>query len=329
KNVRKIKISINNLLDKHKDRIAGIISYGTPNFAIELMYIKKWCTAHNIKFYANCVDLSSVDHGNFVSRIMKKIDINIRYYLNKKHSDGIIAVSKYIEEYFIRGNKRLKTVVIPPLRDTETFNMASKDELPAIKRFIYAGMPFPVDGRKVDTSGYKDRLDIAIELMYTLWKSGKVFTFDLYGLNKDQYLGVIPHHKNMLEEMSQVISFHGRVSTITIKEEVTRSHFTILLREKNRMTMAGFSSKLVESISCGTPLVTTNTSDLKDYIVEGVNGWYLDLANKEACVNTLEKLVDFDSDKIWNIKKQCFESKLYDYRKYSNKMKTFLDQQKV
>lgn len=39
--------------------------------------------------------------------------------------------------------------------------------------------------------------------------------------------------------------------------------------------MAGFPTKFVESITAGTPVLTNQTSDLADYLVEGEIGFWL------------------------------------------------------
>ena len=40
--------------------------------------------------------------------------------------------------------------------------------------------------------------------------------------------------------------------------------------------MAGFPTKVSESISLGIPVITNNTSDLKKYICNGVNGYMIE-----------------------------------------------------
>lgn len=46
------------------------------------------------------------------------------------------------------------------------------------------------------------------------------------------------------------------------------------IREKTRKTMAGFPTKVVESMSLGTPVITTDASDLADYIKHGENEFW-------------------------------------------------------
>ena len=57
---------------------------------------------------------------------------------------------------------------------------------------IYAGTPFPIDGRRVSPSAYKDRVDLIIDLVYELIKKYEYkITLDIFGISKKQYTDVI------------------------------------------------------------------------------------------------------------------------------------------
>ncbi|MBS5797845.1 MAG: glycosyltransferase, partial [Dysgonomonas mossii] len=79
--------------------------------------------------------------------------------------------------------------------------------------------------------------------------------------------------------------------------------------------------KFSESISCGTPVITTNTSDIKDYLLEGENGYFIDIddTQKMSYILTLSK------EHINNMKDNAFNSKLFDYRNCEESIKDFID----
>ena len=91
------------------------------------------------------------------------------------------------------------------------------------------------------------------------------------------------------------------------------------------MNMAGFSTKFVESISCGTPIITTNTSDLEDYLEEGKNGFFIDIKDKDKSIETLLSILRYNKEDIFKMKKYCYESRLFDYRNYISQMKDFIE----
>lgn len=303
------------------NNVFAVFCYGSPAFAVEIKYLKEYCKAHNIKFVMDGVDLSSTAHGTVIERIIKTYDLRKRQKYTALYSDGIIAVSTYIARYF-RKISKANITIIPPIRDTA--NIMQPAQVAGVKSIVYVGVPFPIDGRKVSKEAYKDRLDLAIELFCKVKdKIGSCFTFDIYGLNEDQYLNVVVNQKNLVEKNRDVIKFHGKVSHNEAIEAVRNASYTILYRLKNQVTMAGFSTKLAESISCGTPVIMTDTSDYKSYLRESE---YVIIREKvDENINKVSDALLLSNEKLNEMKKECYLSKKFDFRNYVAKMSTFLD----
>lgn len=310
------------LFKSYKYDLEAVILYGSPATNSFLVYkIKKWCMQNGIPFIGNIADISALSHGTIIGRVLKWSNyLVLRSYL-KYDTNGVIAVSEYIKDYFSYKQKRM--IIIPPLVNTEQFPKPYIEDSSKII-LIYAGIPFPIDGRKVDVSSYKDRIDIVIELLNEVYKITQNFRLDIYGLTKEQYLSVVKKDKDLLDQMSQVIVFHGKTNHKQVLTAVSGADFTINLRDINRMTMAGFSTKFVESVSCGTPIITTNTSDLKNYLEEGKNGFFIDIKNKENAIKTLLTIFNCSKEEILTMKEYCYKSKIFDYRNYIDKMQDFL-----
>jgi len=320
---KKLDDEIIELLEENVDFIEAVVLYGSPGFAIQVSSLSRWCKNNSINFIANCVDISSTSHGNIIERIAKTTDRKLRDLIFKTKADGIIAVSKYIAKYFNKNNSK-PVVIIPPLRDCNLMTTPQMTSTNLIK-IVYAGIPFPVDGRKVDVSAYKDRLDIVLDLIGEIYKYNKSIRLDIYGLNEKQYLKVVNRHIPLMRYLSNIVYFHGVQNSEKIIQKISKADFTINLRNVNQMTTAGFSTKFVESISCGTPVITTNTSDLSNYLIEGRNGFFVNIDNKEDAVNKLLEIFSLKPKNIQKMKKYCFDSRLFDYREYVDEMKHFLD----
>lgn len=318
---RRYNKSVQNILEKYKEDLNCIICYGSPTFSFMINNVRKWTRKYNISFVANVVDISALSHGSIIERIIKFIDRTILRTNYKYGTDGLIAVSSYIAKYFEYRQKGI--VILPPLVDTYKIVKRSNKKTEKIN-LLYAGIPFPVDGRKVDVSSYKDRLDVTIELLSEVYKINKNFVLNIYGLTSDEYLGVITKHTKLVNEMSDVICFHGKTAHDEIIKLVSHADFTINLRDINRMTTAGFSTKFVESISCGTPVITTQTSDLANYLIEGKNGYFININNTEEAVNKLISILLSTKEDIGVMKDYSYDSKLFDYRNYKDKMNEFL-----
>ena len=82
--------------------------------------------------------------------------------------------------------------------------------------------------------------------------------------------------------------------------------------------MAGFPTKISESISFGVPVITTVTSDLEDYVFDNENGYFLDYEISDQTVNNFIEILE--NRKNLNIKSNPFF-----YKNYSSKLSHFFE----
>ena len=321
---RRIHSQIQRVLNRYADGLHAVICYGSPAFGIELYFLKNWCRRHGVRFLANVVDLSATNHGTPIQKFIKTLDRRIIEGTIIKNADGIIAVSEYIDRFY-RKHTSVPTVILPPLKDTREIlppNCPEND----ITRIVYIGVPFPLDGRKMEEDAYKDRIDLFIDLLCSIRDRVPPFRLDLYGLTREQYLNTVTRHTALLEAHGDILHFHGRISHEESLKCFAEADFSVLFRVKNRMTMAGFSSKLVESISCGTPVILTDTSDCLSYLRDGETCFLLDPEDPDASRERLTEVLNLPRQDIWQKKQQCYASRIFDYRNYIEKMDHFLRQ---
>lgn len=289
--------SINNFLTviNNSKAIEAVILY---NFqAVAMFKLMKYCKKNQIKCYADVTEWRSAKGEKLLYRILKDSDTWYRMHILHKKMDGLIVISKYLEHYY-RGFT--KTLYLPTLTDTSEpkwNNFYKKDR--SKLRFVYAGNP-----------GRKDRLDILVE---ALKKVDVEFVLDVIGITLEQYLAYYPNHKAILNNCKSIV-FHGRLSHLETIEYVKQANYSCFFRENDRVSKSGFPTKFAESISCGTPVLTNNTSNISDYISKGENG---------ICVNS------FDSSEISEVINNLpFEmtvnKNLFDYRNYIGSVKQFL-----
>ncbi|MDD2200248.1 MAG: glycosyltransferase, partial [Bacteroidales bacterium] len=72
--------------------------------------------------------------------------------------------------------------------------------------------------------------------------------------------------------------------------------------------------KFVESISCGTPVLTNSTSNIRDFIVEGKNGFLISDNSFQTIKKTLSKAIRLSRDEITEMKKWCINSRIFHYK---------------
>lgn len=293
-----------------------IVRYGSPGVAWFDFLLWKYAKREKITLLVDVVDWLNADSSNLLFNIVKTMDIWFEKAMFNKMGNGVIAISSYLEKYY----KRYKhCLVLPPLVTEYEMSYEEHDTIDV----VYAGMPFRKGMKVKNVHRIKDRLDLVVTAFAKVVANNPKVFLHVYGLTKEEYLIAFPKHKEMVA--SENILFYGMQPMKTVKESIKRKDFTILLREKNRATMAGFPTKIVESLSLGTPVITTDTTDLKRYITEGKNGFFVDVKNEDILISAIESIVLQPKSKIRYMKQMCYEEKKFEYKEYLDAGRKFME----
>lgn len=271
----------------------GVILYNFP--AVAGYKILRYCHKKGIKVFHDTTEWEYAD-GFSPRNIIKNIDTWLRMNYCLKKMDGVIAISRYLYDYY---STRVKTILIPPTVDLENKKWERGRVLTAGNnvKLVYAGSA----GAKS-----KDRLDYIIKTM------GQFDNMELkvVGLTKDQYekdFGAMPKGSNN-------VVFAGRLTHTDAVKAVMDADFQILIRENTLKNRAGFPTKFVESISCCTPLIATLSSNIGDYLTDGKNGFVVN--DNYNLYDVLDKVSSLSADDRVKMKCYCRNNNPFDYRKY-------------
>lgn len=124
----------------------------------------------------------------------------------------------------------------------------------------------------------------------------------------------------MLKKMVRCTFFRGRQPNQLVLKRIAECDFSIFFRDETRVTLAGFPSKLAESISCGTPVISNKMVSLENYAQS--EGLLLTLRGEELAL--VKKVMNYSSAEINAIKQHAYRSRKYDYRNYLAKVSAFL-----
>lgn len=290
------------IINKYSN-IKMVIAYNYPSIALNKLmhrYGKK------IRICSDCSEWYSGKEYGFPLNIFAKFDSFYRMRIVNKKLDGIIAISSYLEKYYCDATV---TVNIPPLVDIrEVIWHQQKYEYERDKiNLVYAGSP----GR------CKDLVKPIIEAVNNSSEPLQ-YVLRIVGITKEQYLEQNADDSANIGKNN--IIFLGRVSHEESVKIVSSSDYLIFLRERNRVSMAGFSTKFVEAATCGTSVITTDTGDLKQYI-SGMNLGYV-LENPQGLSSVLNlpfEILKKDSNDSDNIKD------LFDFNKYTNRFEEWIE----
>lgn len=286
----------------YRENICSVIAYNFPGIALNKM--RRFCRQKNIKIIADCTEWYGAQGDFFIKKIFKGIDSYIRMNIVQPRLDGMIAISRYIENFY---KNKLPTVRIPPLTDI-TEPKWKKEEVQTHEkiRIIYAGSP----------GKHKDKINLIIE---ALSKIDDNFEFIVIGISDKQYLEYYPKDRQILRKMKRKIYFKGRLPHDQVLHYIKQADCSMFYRNISRVTMAGFPTKFSESITCGTPVITNHTSNLNEYLIENVNGFWI----TENIEGSLRKVFQYKENLV--SMKKSMDCLLFDYRRYIKQVKELFD----
>lgn len=319
------QIRFNRYLDYLTKRIGSkkpicIIRYGSPATSLFDYFLIRLAHRQGIKVIADVVDWLAADGRNVAFNCIKTVDTFLEKAVFNSMSDGVIAISSYLEKYYT--NKVDNVIIIPPVVSKYRSNVAQNQEIIV----MYAGSPFRTGGKVKNIHKIKDRLDLAVTAFSELYKMGRInFQFRIFGITKEQYIQAFPDQKILLDSVNTSIEFFGKRPMNEIQNELSRADFSLLFREITRGTTAGFPTKVVESMSCGTPMITTKTSDLADYIDDGQNGFFVDINNNKHLLVQLQRIMSLSIDEKAKLKENCFKNQQFIYTLFRARMKRLID----
>ena len=231
----------------------------------------RFCRKKGVLLIADCTEWYNYNKSIKIQSIIKNIDTFFRMHYYQKRCDGMIVISRFLEKYY---RKYLSNIVfVPPLVNLNSKkykNLPPKDVSDKI-RYVYCGSP----------SAAKESLGEVVSCFNTLKETN--FIFRIVGITREQFVSM--YH---IEPDDKKICFEGRVSHTEALNIVRQSDYSIIIRPDNRTTKAGFPTKFVEAISCGTAVIANRNSDLVEYLKDGKNGYLID---EKDLLNEFKKIM--------------------------------------
>lgn len=299
----------------------SIICYNYP--ALAQYNIRKLCHRYNALYIPDATEWYESNGGGLLFNTVKWLDTSLRMRYIHLKADGIITTSRFLTEFYSKHHRAI--VELPTLYDVDTLDLLpSQEEQTETVKLMYAGSAFNLNRIDKKRTTIKDRLDKIIVMLHNVHQQKTNFTFDVFGLTKENYLSVFPEHSNILQKLAHLVTFHGRQPHSVIIENIQKSDFTIFLRNIERVIEAGFPSKFSESISYGTPVISNMISNIEKYAVEGKNSFIISLDDEAEQVNKMVKILNLSREERVAMKRYCLQNKIFDYRRYIKEVDGFL-----
>lgn len=302
------------------DDASTIIVYNAPSLTLLLTMLlgrvrRTPVLAHCTEWYA-----APPLRPQLLRSLAKRADISLRMRVLHRLVAGLIVSSDYLKQYY----RDRETLVLPTL--TPQIAHRSAVRVPnGPPRLVYAGIPFERGKSCVPPERMKDRLDLAVEWLAALKEDGINFCFDVFGISGAEYLAAVPRHAKLLERAGPSIVFHGHVPHGRVAAAVRDADFTLLVRDPSRTTMAGFPTKVTESVIAGTPPIASSVGDTAKYIEHEVTGFLLPI-DREESARVLRRAVSMTARQREEMKSRAAEVQVLDPEKWGARISSFLSE---
>ena len=283
------------IISRYSD-IKYVICYNLH--AIPMLKLLHYCNKRNIVLISDCTEWYENKFSFNPIECIKCIDTFLSMRFIQKKCKGLIAISSYLADYYKKSVKNV--IVIPPLFDLNeekflsTNKKAGNDEV----TIVYAGSP----------SASKEALGDVVKSLNKL--TDLKFKFIIVGITLDEFKKIYSVLPN-----TEKIEFLGKVSHKDALQTVITSDYAVIIRPKNRVTMAGFPTKFAEAISGGTAAIVNDTSDVVNYLEDGRNGYVVSLDNLEE---DFRKIISSNEKKDVN-------TDLFNYKNYYEAFRSFFE----
>lgn len=293
--------------------VDAVISY--HGGAAYLLLLKFFCWKKNIKLIVDCTewyDANSLPGGKWG---VAALESEVRMRFINPSVGQLIVISEFLSNFY--KNKKCRVLLMPPTVDLadSKWNVERRISTPELK-LVYAGVP-----------GKKDILSLVLLSLDTLREEGHQITIDLVGPSEEEVLACIDGDEKLLRRLQAQIIFHGRVDQSAVPLILKQADFSVLFRPRRRSSDAGFSTKLVESLAVGVPIIANVTGDIAIYIKDGREGVLVNDESGDSILAGIRRALDMKKRGLSEMHvaaKKCAEI-YFNYDIYCSRLQEFIE----
>jgi glycosyltransferase involved in cell wall biosynthesis len=298
-------------IEAQPSKPACVLLYGgSAQYAARLSY---WCRRNRVPLVADVVERYDPHHmpGGRLGPLYLSAETAFRVYYPRL--SGVIAVSSFLENHFRERGARVLRV--PPTLDVRGLHLETGgrrfDDDATRTVFTYAGVP-----------GGKDLLADIIRAVEWVNSAGGECTLHVLGPSEAQLRRLLGG-----QAVPMNVRSFGAVAQHRVGRLLQQADFSVLLRTPKRFAHAGFPTKFGESMANATPVIANVTSDIADYLRDGIEGLVCPDHRTEALVPVLWRAIELGAGQRRAMRLAARERALtsFDYRRYVQPLGTFIE----
>lgn len=306
------------VIDYIKDHeVDAIFASACPQYFSKL---RKMCNATGIPLYLEQCEW--YDSSNFRFGRLDPRYIRIAHLINKEYckADGIVAISRLLENHYL--DLCSNVIRIPTILGVQSIpSRVNTSHSDTKLHIVYTG----------NCGVSKELLKPAIEGLVMDSTLRSRITFQIFGPDEATVMTNIGFDRAILTRAGDSVVLHGKLPQKEIQGVLMNADYQLFLRPGRRSSNAGFPTKLGESMSVGTPVITNDTGDIGLYVIDGVNGFLLREHTAKAVNEALHRIIQSSSKDRSDMRKaaRATAETSFDYQVYSDKMRNLLMEKRI
>lgn len=293
------------------DRIFAIVTMEYE--AIPLWRLSGYCKERGIYLIADAEEWYEHSRLPFPLNVGKDLDTCLRMrYVYPKKIKNMICISRFFENYYTNMVENI--VYIPGTIDI------SQEKWNQLPQYI------PTNKLKVGYAGHpgghfeKERLDWLINAIVELNDEGVDCELHIAGVDMqflEKLIGALRHKEKII--------CYGKVSHLQCLQMLAMCDYSAIVREDKRVTKAGFPTKFSESLGCGTPVITTASSNLQEYVYDKTTGFLCKGFSKNDLKEAIKKAASIPKHDLVLMHTNLRSNNPLVYSNFTSDLAKFLD----
>lgn len=319
-NNSKIFRKINNIYSILKTKKIINSLYKESKIDVMLLFLNEYNIIKRLKTITDNNKIKFVKYQSEYPFIIKRNDSFSEWYIKNvfKLFDGLIVETDRLRRYFSdKVNGKAKQIIVPPTTIPEDFLKPIK-KCEDIGDYIFYGGSLSLSK--------KDGVHILIKAFHKL--SQKVENINLvisgFGPKED-----ITYYNDLIDslEVKNKIIFKLNIARKEMINLMRNAKILALAKETNEIQSGGVSSKIVEYLYTGIPIVMTDLGEITNHLIDNV----VVFKSKPDCVDSFaEKLIYVldnyeEAVKVGRQGKE-FALKYFDYKRHGQRMLNFFEE---